>query len=260
MAFAEDVRADHGRCELVVNLAGVAATGAFEKTSLDEADRVISVNLNGVMNVSRAFFPLLKANPNSYLVNTTSALSSLFGPPGCTAHSASSFAVRGFTESLAIECAELNPNIHVSTAIIGLVKNEHLKHSQPHLFDPELRLLGRSKMSEKIETLDIKGLSRWVHLLSGTTSKDAAMQLVEGINQNYPKIFIGSDARMLDIFTRFFPLTWTRPWPFRFVLLLTLVLTRLVGRRIVMAFTLLLVYKFSDLIQMNLDSVMRLNF
>ena len=101
-AYAEKVRADHGGAALVFNNAGVAAGGTFDRLKREDFDRVMAVNFSGVVAMSRAFLPLLKAEPEARLVN----MSSIFGivaPPGQTAYSASKFAVRGFSMALAHE-------------------------------------------------------------------------------------------------------------------------------------------------------------
>lgn len=100
--FADKVQADHGGAALVINNAGIAIGGTFEQVLPKDFDRVMEVNFAGVMRMSRAFLPLLKAEPEGRLVN----VSSIFGiiaPPGQTAYSASKFAVRGFSMALAHE-------------------------------------------------------------------------------------------------------------------------------------------------------------
>jgi NAD(P)-dependent dehydrogenase (short-subunit alcohol dehydrogenase family) len=62
-------------------------------------DWLMSINFGAVVNLTRAFLPLLAREPAAQIVN----LSSIFGivaPPGQTAYCAAKFAVRGFSESL----------------------------------------------------------------------------------------------------------------------------------------------------------------
>lgn len=101
-AYAERVKADHGGAALLFNNAGIAVGGTFDRVTEEDFDRVMDVNFNGVVRMTRAFMPLLQAEPAAQLVN----ISSLFGiiaPPGQTAYSASKFAVRGFSMALAHE-------------------------------------------------------------------------------------------------------------------------------------------------------------
>ncbi|MFW6412661.1 MAG: SDR family NAD(P)-dependent oxidoreductase, partial [Oceanicaulis sp.] len=90
-AFAEAVRRDHGGAALLFNNAGIAIGGTFDRVKPEDFDRVMAVNFHGVVAMSRAFLPLLKAEETARLVN----ISSIFGviaPPGQTAYSASKFA------------------------------------------------------------------------------------------------------------------------------------------------------------------------
>ncbi|WP_103355343.1 SDR family oxidoreductase [Amycolatopsis sp. CA-128772] len=58
-AFAERVRAEHGVPDIVVNNAGVGMSGPFLDTSVEDWERVIDVNLWGVIHGCRAFAPML---------------------------------------------------------------------------------------------------------------------------------------------------------------------------------------------------------
>lgn len=101
-AYARKVEADHGGAALVFNNAGIAVGGTFDRVTPEDFDRVLAVNFEGVVRMTRAFLPLLQAEPEARLVN----ISSIFGiiaPPGQTAYSASKFAVRGFSMALAHE-------------------------------------------------------------------------------------------------------------------------------------------------------------
>lgn len=100
-AFAD---ADGGRLDVLFNNAGVAVGGAFGTTELDDLDRVIDVNLKGVLYGARLAYPYLAATPGSCLLNTASA-AGIYGTPGAAAYSATKFAVRGLTESLDAEWA-----------------------------------------------------------------------------------------------------------------------------------------------------------
>ena len=72
-----------------------------------QLDRVMGINLDGVINSTRAFLPHMKDHPEAAIVNTRPYLA-WWPYPGrpCTT---TKFAVRGFTESLALEMKETNP-------------------------------------------------------------------------------------------------------------------------------------------------------
>ncbi|MBB3037193.1 SDR family oxidoreductase [Hoyosella altamirensis] len=91
-----------GRLDILVNNAGLLRAGNFVDLPLDAQQRVIRVNVDGVMNGCYAAYPYLKATPGAQVVNMCSA-SAIYGQAELAAYSASKFAVRGLTEALDIE-------------------------------------------------------------------------------------------------------------------------------------------------------------
>lgn len=112
-AFAMDVRdrsawsaalddftaADGGRLGVLFNNAGVGSGGPLAQTEFAELDRVVQVNLIGVINGARIGHAYLARSPGSCLLNTASA-SAIYGSAGLATYSATKFAVRGLTEAL----------------------------------------------------------------------------------------------------------------------------------------------------------------
>jgi NAD(P)-dependent dehydrogenase (short-subunit alcohol dehydrogenase family) len=90
---------------VLLNNAGILDVGAFEDISNNQHQRVISVNVMGVINLCQAAWPYLKnngKNNKSTIVNMSSA-SSDYGVPELASYSASKFAVKALTEALELE-------------------------------------------------------------------------------------------------------------------------------------------------------------
>jgi NAD(P)-dependent dehydrogenase (short-subunit alcohol dehydrogenase family) len=102
--FPSIVQASHPGVDLLFNNAGVALGGTFEQVSEADFEWLFGINFRGVVRMTRAFLPLLKASADARLVNVSSVFG-LMGVPGQTAYAASKFAVRGFSESLRHELA-----------------------------------------------------------------------------------------------------------------------------------------------------------
>jgi 3-oxoacyl-[acyl-carrier protein] reductase len=90
-----------GQLDVLVNNAGTAIPKTFEETSLDEMDRVIDINLRGVLATTQAALPHLKSG--SRIITIGSCLSERDLTPGLVAYSATKGAVKMFTQGLARE-------------------------------------------------------------------------------------------------------------------------------------------------------------
>jgi NAD(P)-dependent dehydrogenase (short-subunit alcohol dehydrogenase family)/pimeloyl-ACP methyl ester carboxylesterase len=72
-AFAERVTAEHGVPDIVVNNAGIGQAGGFLDTPAEEFDRVLDINLGGVVNGCRSFGRrLVERGTGGHIVNVTS--------------------------------------------------------------------------------------------------------------------------------------------------------------------------------------------
>jgi NAD(P)-dependent dehydrogenase (short-subunit alcohol dehydrogenase family) len=94
-----EVLNDYGRIDAVVNNAGAGHVATLEDDSLDDIKRVFDVNFFGVVRVTRACLPALRAS-RGRLVTVTS-VGGVIGQPFNDAYCAAKFAVEGLLESLA---------------------------------------------------------------------------------------------------------------------------------------------------------------
>jgi NAD(P)-dependent dehydrogenase (short-subunit alcohol dehydrogenase family) len=92
-------QASGGRLDVLFNNAGIASGGPLAETPFEEIDRVIAINLVGVLNGARIGHAYLKRTPGSCLLNTASA-SGIYGSAGLAPYSATKFGVRALTEAL----------------------------------------------------------------------------------------------------------------------------------------------------------------
>lgn len=102
VALAEFAAQHGGQLRLLFNCAGVLRFGHFETISLEEHVRILRINVLGLLQMTHAAFPYLKATPDAQVINMGSA-SGLYGTPDMASYSASKFAVRGLTEALELE-------------------------------------------------------------------------------------------------------------------------------------------------------------
>lgn len=71
-AFPAQVQESHGQVDILVNNAGVALGGSFDQVSEADFDWLMEINFHGVVRMTRAFLPLLRACDDACLVNISS--------------------------------------------------------------------------------------------------------------------------------------------------------------------------------------------
>jgi NAD(P)-dependent dehydrogenase (short-subunit alcohol dehydrogenase family) len=126
-ALAAFAQAAGGRIDVVFNNAGIPIGGQVVDLATDEIERVLDINLKGVIFGAAAAHPWLKKSaPGSCLLNTASA-AGIYGTPGASVYSATKFGVRALTESLDGEWA--GDGIAVRDLMPGFIDTPLLDHA-----------------------------------------------------------------------------------------------------------------------------------
>ncbi|MBB3909738.1 SDR family NAD(P)-dependent oxidoreductase [Sphingomonas desiccabilis] len=100
----QDVHATFGGLDILVNNAGIGSLATTADIVIEEWQRVIDVDLNGVFYGCRAALPIMRAQGHGVIVNTASA-SGLAGDYGFAAYNAAKGAVVNFTRAAAVDHA-----------------------------------------------------------------------------------------------------------------------------------------------------------
>jgi len=90
-----------GHLDALINNAGVGLGGALEATPLEEIHKVMNINVVGLLTVTKAFLPMLRASQGR-IINIGSTAGYL-ASPGASVYSGSKFAVRAITNALRLE-------------------------------------------------------------------------------------------------------------------------------------------------------------
>jgi len=115
-------RETSGRLDGLVNNAGLSVNGPLELVPVDDVRRLMDVNVIGLMAVTRAFLPLLRAS-RGRIVNISSG-HGLLAIPDKSAYAASKFAVQAISDALRVE---LRPfGVRVTCLAVGKVETEVL--------------------------------------------------------------------------------------------------------------------------------------
>jgi len=101
-AAVEEVISREGRIDILLNNAGFGISGAAEFTPVEEAQRQLDVNFWGMVRVTRAVLPHMRAQGSGRIVNTSS-VAAVTPIPFQTYYSVSKAAINSFTMSVANE-------------------------------------------------------------------------------------------------------------------------------------------------------------
>ncbi|MCM3728232.1 oxidoreductase [Neobacillus cucumis] len=93
---------NYSQIDVLVNNAGFAAGGFSEELSIDDFRQQFETNFFGVIAVTNAVLPIMRARKQGRIINMSS-ISGRFGFPGLSAYSASKHALEGYSESLRLE-------------------------------------------------------------------------------------------------------------------------------------------------------------
>jgi NAD(P)-dependent dehydrogenase (short-subunit alcohol dehydrogenase family) len=184
------VEARFGRADVLVNNAGVLGpTAPLEELSDETFDWIMDIDLGGVVNMTRAFLPMLKARPEAVLVNVSS-LAGLMGALGNAAYFTAKFGVRGFTETMRAELRTTS----VRTVLVhpGIVKTG---------------LAGNNPTYSEAERLEAV---RRYQTQRGVTPELAASRIVAAIERGKPRLLIGADCWVADKLVRLVPSRYDR--------------------------------------------------
>ncbi|GAB4085339.1 glucose 1-dehydrogenase [Myceligenerans cantabricum] len=91
-----------GTVDVLVNNAGIANAAPIEHFTLAKWEAVMAVNVTGTFLGCRSVVPVMKAAGRGSIINVSS-VEGLYGSPHLHGYTASKFAVRGLTKSLAVE-------------------------------------------------------------------------------------------------------------------------------------------------------------
>lgn len=172
-----------GRKLILVNNAGVGlGSGPFSTTDLDDFEWLLSINLWGIIRMTKAFLPYMTEQNQGQIVN----ISSVFGLAGVmhqSAYCTAKFGVRGFSDVLRMEL--LDTPIRVTCVHPGGIKTN-------------IAVSGRiGKGGFVTEAMHKQGVASF-EKAARTTPEQAARVIWNGVRRNKARVLIGADARLFE--------------------------------------------------------------
>lgn len=138
----------NGRLDLMVNNAGIGVGGDMDELTIAHWDRVIDVNLRGVVHGVHAAYPLMVQQGHGHIVNTAS-LAGLIPAPYLTPYAATKHAVVGLSLSLRAQAA--GTGVKVMAVCPSFTDTPILDKGGPDDL-PKPRLAGRGReMAQQVQ-------------------------------------------------------------------------------------------------------------
>ena len=191
MQAVSKVEKKWGGIDVLVNNAGYGQFGAVEEVSDREARNNFDINLFGLLNVTRAVLPSMRAQKSGNIFNISSAGGFVGGFPGAGIYCATKFAVAGMSEGLH---AELSPlGIHVTIIYPGYFRTSFLSQKSITIPQKTIDDYETAKTLTESHANDIHGNQpgdpeKAAETIINIVEEDAAAPL---------HLFLGSDAYKL---------------------------------------------------------------
>ncbi|WP_405809835.1 SDR family NAD(P)-dependent oxidoreductase [Streptomyces sp. NBC_00210] len=176
-AAVDGVISDHGRLDAVINNAGAGHLGTLENETVADVRQVMEVNFFGVLHVSKAALPHLRASGGRLI--TVTSVGGVVGQPFNEAYCAAKFAVEGYMESLAPVAAKLG--VTVSVVEPGAVATEFVSNIG---VDLEAEVAAAGPYADALQAYLDRTVSQF---LSGAqTPAEAAESVLEALTADRP--------------------------------------------------------------------------
>jgi NAD(P)-dependent dehydrogenase (short-subunit alcohol dehydrogenase family) len=183
----------------LIHFAGLGLRGFFEDLSIDEIRRVYEVNVFGIMSLTQAVLPHMRARRAGRVIVTSSA-GGRMGAMSISGYASSKFAVEGFAECLSLEVRPFN--IHVSLLEPGLIKTPHFtvnRNQAARATNPDSPYYAWFQRHEEL----VDGILARNHF----TAEDVARQVYKILAARRPRLryVVGRNAKLVLNLRRYIP-------------------------------------------------------
>ncbi|MCG5433061.1 SDR family NAD(P)-dependent oxidoreductase [Mycobacterium sp. MYCO198283] len=192
--YADDVATHFGVVHQIYNNAGIADSFSVTDGEYARYERLLGINLWGVIYGTKEFLPHLIASGDGHVVNLSS-LNGYLAQPEMSAYCTAKYGVRGFTEALRCDMLAEGHPVQVSVVHPGGVATN-------------IANAALASGEERGETPTEKDLARartYNEKLLRMPATRAAAIIVDGVEAGRSRILVGRDAIALDALVRLAP-------------------------------------------------------
>lgn len=130
----DQVVAEFGKLDVLVNNAGIGKFASIEETETDLYDATMNINVKAVFYGSKKAIEVMKASGGGAIVNVSS-IAAMVGEPALAAYCTSKGAVRSLTKATALDCARKGYNIRVNSVHPGYAQTKLVNDAVTSLGD-----------------------------------------------------------------------------------------------------------------------------
>lgn len=192
--YADKIQDHFGFVHQLYNNAGISGMGELTDMTFSQIQRIIDINLLGVLHGSRAFLPRLISTRQGVLVNISS-LNGFAAMPGLSVYCATKFGVRGLTEAIRSDALFHGHPIQVVCVHPGGIRTNIAQANIDQLAD----------MPVETHNLRKRQLDLYENKLLTYPADRAADEILSGVVRGKNRIVITRQAKRLDQLTRLLP-------------------------------------------------------
>jgi len=183
--FRDEVLTEHAGVNILINNAGITLQKSFSTHSLDDWDRIVGINLWGVIYGCHFFDEALTAAADAHVINLSS-MSAFLGLPGQSSYCATKAGVQLLTDSLWAEWSL--KGIGLTSVHPGAIRTDMIMATLEESDDIE--------QAKKNYAIAHK---------TGVDASYAAAKIIRAIEKNKMRLRIGKDAYIFHYISRFMP-------------------------------------------------------
>lgn len=182
VATAEQVLAEHGTIDILINNGGISQRSLTKDTSFETDKKIMDINYFGTIRLTKSVLPKMLEKKQGHIV-VMSSLTGKFGAPQRSAYAASKHALHGFFDTLRAE--SWNDNINVTLVCAGYVQTNIAKNA--------LNNKGESRNEED------------PNIAKGMTPEYLAKNIINAIVKKKNELIIGGKEAKGVLIKRLFP-------------------------------------------------------